>query len=97
LFFNVHPSYIDGIFFTSNESKSKIGAILNNANKFHTNIKLEANIGHSVPFLDLLVSTNDGILSSSVYHKPAAEPCVVPFASDHPRHVFANVIQAALI
>ncbi|CAF5118067.1 unnamed protein product, partial [Rotaria magnacalcarata] len=24
-------------------------------------------------------------------------PCVVPFISDHPRHVFSNIIQAALL
>ncbi len=36
-------------------------------------------------------------LITSVYHKPAAEPYVVPFTSDHPRHVFANIIQGALL
>jgi hypothetical protein len=54
-------------------------------------------IGSSVPFLNLFVSSNHGILLSSVYHKSAAEPCVIPFASDHPRHVFANIIRAALL
>ena len=67
------------------------------ANDFHKNIKLEANISQSVPFLDLFITNQNGILVSSVYHKPAAEPCVVPFISDHPRHTFINVIQAILI
>ncbi|CAM4979639.1 unnamed protein product, partial [Rotaria socialis] len=31
-----------------------------------------------------------------VYHKPAAEPYVVPFISDHPRHVFENIVQTSL-
>ncbi|CAF3572915.1 unnamed protein product [Rotaria socialis] len=35
-------------------------------------------------------------LSTSVYHKPGAEPYVVPFISDHPRHVFDNIIQTSL-
>ncbi|CAF3018490.1 unnamed protein product, partial [Rotaria sp. Silwood2] len=30
------------------------------------------------------------------YHKPAAEPYVTPFLSDHPRHVFKNIIENAL-
>ncbi|CAF4171520.1 unnamed protein product, partial [Rotaria sordida] len=53
-------------------------------------------IGKSVPFLDVLVQNNNGILASSLYHKPSAEPTVVSFLSDHPRHVFRNVIQTAL-
>ncbi|CAF2079602.1 unnamed protein product, partial [Rotaria magnacalcarata] len=28
--------------------------------------------------------------------KPAAEPYVVPFISDHPRHVFENIVQTSL-
>ena len=50
----------------------------------------------SLPFLDVLLTNNNGILSTSVYHKPSAEPYVTPFVSDHPRHVFINVITTAL-
>jgi len=31
-----------------------------------------------------------------VYHKEAAEPYIVPFTSDHPRHVFVSIIDGAL-
>ena len=96
-FFYNNDRYIDDFFFTSNESKAKIEAILREANKFHPNIKLEANISHCVSFLDVSITNNNGILSSSVYHKSAAEPCVVSFISDHPRHTFPNIIQAALV
>ncbi|CAF4790911.1 unnamed protein product [Rotaria socialis] len=58
---------------------------------------MEANIGSSVSFLDLFINNKNGILFTSVYHKPAAEPCVIPFISDHPRHVFSNIIQASLL
>ena len=71
--------------------------MLEEANKFHPNIKLTYMIGKSIPFLDVLISNNNGILSSSVYHKPSAEPSIIPFISDHPRHVFRNIIQTALI
>ena len=50
-----------------------------------------------MPFLDLLLSNQNGRLVSSVYHKPAAEPTLLSFLSDHPRHVFRNVIQTGLI
>ncbi|CAF5127583.1 unnamed protein product, partial [Rotaria magnacalcarata] len=88
-----HPRYIDDIFFTFNEPKAKIVAVIKKANDFHPNIKLEATIGSCVSFLDLLINNKNGILSIFVHYKPAAEPCVVPFVSDHPRHVFSNIIR----
>ncbi|CAM4849714.1 unnamed protein product, partial [Rotaria magnacalcarata] len=47
----------------------------------------------SLPFLDVQLINNNGILSTCVYHKPAAEPYVTPFISDHPRHAFSNIIK----
>ncbi|CAM4976010.1 unnamed protein product [Rotaria socialis] len=95
--YEIYGRYIDDIFFTFNEPKTKIEAVIKKANDFHPNIKLEANIGSCFSFLDLLINNKNGILSTSVHHKTAAEPCVVPFISDHPRHVFSNIIQAALL
>ncbi|CAF4687255.1 unnamed protein product [Rotaria socialis] len=46
-----------------------------------------------LPFLDIQLTNNNGILSTSVYHKHAAEPYVKPFISDHPQHVFSNIIK----
>jgi len=96
-FFFYHYRYIDDIFFTSNESKEKIELLLMKTNKLHRNIKLEAKISQTIPFLDLLIINNHGTLETAVYHKPSAEPCVLPFISDHPRHTFVNIIQAALV
>ncbi len=58
--------------------------------------KLDYKISKSLPFPDVLLTNNNGILSTSVYHKPAAEPYVIPFISDHPRHVFNNIIKTSL-
>ena len=63
---------------------------------WHPNIKLDYKSGKSLSFLDVLLTNDNDILSTSVYHKSATEPCVVPFTSDHPRHVFRNVIHTAL-
>lgn len=81
---------------TWNKSEKELIKLLDEANTWHGNIKLDYKIGRCLPFLDLLVMNQNGILSTSVYHKPAAEPYIVPFISDHPRHVFGNVIQTAL-
>ncbi|CAF1459893.1 unnamed protein product [Adineta steineri] len=93
----IYGRYIDDVFFTSNDSEENIKRILEEANRFHPNIKLEYHIGQNLPFLDVNLHNNNGQLSSSVYHKSAAEPAVVSFLSDHPRHVFRNVIQTALM
>ncbi|CAF3608685.1 unnamed protein product [Rotaria socialis] len=70
--------------------------MLDEANNFHPNIKLVRQIGRSVPFLDVLIENRNGTLTTSVYHKEAAEPYVVPFGSDHPDHVFRNTVDTAI-
>jgi hypothetical protein len=71
--------------------------MLDVANKYHPNIKLTRRIDRSLPFLDVFIENQCGILTTSVYHKETAEPYVVPFKSDHPRHVFKNIIETALL
>ncbi len=71
--------------------------MLETANKCHPNIKLIYEINSIVSFLDDQIEKQHDRLITSVYHKPAAEPYVVQFTSDHPRHVFANIIQGALL
>ncbi|CAF1255732.1 unnamed protein product [Adineta ricciae] len=88
--------YIDDVFMIWNRSEKELIKLLDEANTWHPNIKLDYKIGQCLPFLDVLLANNNGILSTSVYHKPATEPYVVPYKSDHPRHVFRNVIQTAL-
>jgi hypothetical protein len=71
--------------------------MLNEANNSHPNIKLVCQLGTTVSFLDILLKNQNGILAKSVYHKEAAEPYIVPFNSDHLRHVFNNIIDGALL
>jgi hypothetical protein len=96
-FFFLNNSYIDDIFFTWNESEKSVKEILEAANRFDPNIKLTYTISKTTSFLDLLLSNDNGILSSSVYHKPSTEPTVLSFFSDHPRHVFRNIVQTTLM
>ena len=88
--------YIDDIFFTSNETLDTINQILDQANSFHPNIKLDRQIGRSVSFLDVNIENKNGQLATSVYHKDTFEPNIVPFKSDHPRHIFKDVIDGVL-
>ena len=81
---------------TWNHSEQELLQLLEAASKYHPNMKFEYKIGQSLPFLDVFLMNNNGTLLTSVYHKPTTEPYVVPFISDHPRHVFGNVIHTAL-
>ena len=89
--------YIDDIFLTSNQSLHAINEMLDEVNHLHPNIKLVRQIGTRVSFLDVCIENRDGILATSVFHKEAAEPYILPFNSDHPRHVFDNIIENALL
>lgn len=71
--------------------------MLDALNHLHENIKLVHQIGSSVSFLDVLIENKDGILATSVFHQVIAEPTILPFTSDHPRHVFAHIIDGALL
>jgi hypothetical protein len=87
------------LLFLSNFSDTldAINQMLDEANHFHPNIKLIRQLGTSVSFLDVFIENKNGVLDTSVYHKEAAEPYVVPFNSDHPRYVFMNIIDTALL
>jgi hypothetical protein len=37
------------------------------------------------------------MLATSVFHKEASESYIVPYRSDHPRHIFKNIIDDALM
>jgi response regulator of citrate/malate metabolism len=76
--------YIADIFFTSNATLDTIDRMLDEANQFHSNIKLLRQLGTSVSFLDVYIENKNGILATSVFHKEAAELDILPFNSDHP-------------
>jgi hypothetical protein len=88
--------YIDDVLMSWNGSEEKAKEFLEAANRWHPNIKLTYRIGKRLPFLDVVISNDEGILSSSVYHKPSTEPTILSFLSDHPPYVFRNVIHTAL-
>ncbi|CAF3715306.1 unnamed protein product [Rotaria socialis] len=72
----VHRLFVNDIFFICKDTLESIDQILDKANNFHPNIKLNSN----------------GTLKTSVYHREAAERYVVPFGSDRPSHVFRNTV-----
>ena len=89
--------YIYDGFLTTNLTREEIHATLKEADSKDPNIWIAYTIASVVDFLDVTISNEDGQLTTSIFHKPAAEPYVLPFTSDHPRHVHRNIPYAALL
>jgi len=81
---------------TTNLSVDKINELLDRANLKDENIRISRSIGCNIDFLDVSIFNNQGQLKTTVFHKPAAEPYIIPFLSDHPRYIHRNTIKGAL-
>ena len=89
--------YMDDIFMTTNQTIDEFNIELEKAKKKDGNIEIDATISASVHFLDVTINNGDGHLRTSVYHKPTTEPYILPYTSDHPRHVHRNIPYAVLL
>ena len=93
----IYGRYIDDGFMTTNLSREQIDAKMREADSKDPNIRISYTIAAAVDFLDVTISNVEGQLTTSIFHKPAAEPYVLPYTSDHPRHVHRNIPYAALL
>lgn len=82
---------------TTNETVDTIRIEIERAAHRDVNIKINYVIDSSVNFLDVAIMNDDGRLRTTVYHKPVAEPYVLPYQSDHPRHIHVNIPYAAVL
>ena len=82
---------------TTNLSFDQIKAKMDTADQKDRNIRIKYQIHSCVEFLDVVIQNNNGQLTTSVFHKPTAEPYILPYTSDHPRHVHRNIPYAALL
>ena len=81
---------------TTNLPLDQINILMDEANMEDENIRITRSISSTVEFLDVSIDNIQGHLKTTVFHKPAAEPYIVPFLSDHPRHIHRNIIKEAL-
>jgi hypothetical protein len=65
--------------------------------KADENIRITRSFGSTIEFLDVFINNDHGQLKTSVFHKPAAEPYLLPYLSEHPRHIHCNTIKGALL
>jgi len=89
--------YIDDIFITINWPTRHLLKEIDRWNNFDTNIKLKAQVGYSMNFLDLDIENMNGQLYTKVFHKPSYEPYYLPFNSVHPMHMKKNIPSEMLL
>ncbi len=82
---------------TSNLSIEKINVMLDSTKTKDKNIQITHKIGQSVEFLGISIENKNGELKTSVYHKSMAEPYILPYQSDHPRHIHKNMPYVGLL
>lgn len=89
--------YIDDIFLTVDASKDLLEGLVRHWNRIDANIKLSAEISHSVNFLDVSIENIEGHLKTSVFHKPSHEPYFLPYESAHAMFIKRNIPHGAII
>ena len=67
---------------TTNETIDAMKRRLELAGNKDVNIKINYQIDRSVDFLDVSIINEDSQLRTKIYHKPAAEPYILPFMSN---------------
>lgn len=72
---------------TTNETIDDTEKALEGSPNKDMNIKISYQIDTSVDFLDVIIVNENGWLRTTVYHKPVAEPYILPYTSDYQRHV----------
>jgi hypothetical protein len=82
---------------TSNLSVDKINDMLNSIKTKDKHIQITSKIGQSIEFLDVSIENRDGELKTFVFHKSMAEPYILPYQSDHPRHIHKNMPYVGLL
>ncbi|CAF2793935.1 unnamed protein product [Rotaria sp. Silwood2] len=82
---------------TTNQNIDAIKIELEKAANRDTNIKINYGIDSLVNFLDVTIINENGHLTTCLYHKTTAEPHILPYTSDHPRHVHRNIPYAGLL
>jgi hypothetical protein len=82
---------------STNLSKEEIPKELKKTTNKDSNINITTTISQSLNYLDVSIENIHGHLKTSVYHKSASKPYILPYESDHPLHIHANIPYAALV
>ena len=82
---------------TSSLPIEQINVMLDLTNSKDKHIHITSKISQSIEFLDVLVENKNEELNKSIYHKSMAELYIIPYASDHARHIHKNMPYVGLL
>ena len=82
---------------TTNKNIDEIHIELKKAKTKDINIRIDSKLDSTVHFLNVVITNENGKLRISIYHKPTAEPYILPYTSDHQRHTHHNIPYAASV
>ena len=84
--------FIDDVFILWTHGREKWEEFLHHLNASHATIKFVASVSDaSVPFLDVLVGLNNGILDTDIYFKQTDSHNFLPYDSCHPTSTMKGV------
>ena len=92
--------HLDGGFLTWNGSEHQLHALFDmptNVRQHHPSIRINTNIGSTVPFLDAYLSHENGVLSTKVYRYPNIQDNSLPEIPHVPMCPNSRLLRAALI
>lgn len=84
--------FLDDVFMVWLHGGDKLDVFLSNLNSFHEQIKFTWEISASaLPYLDVMVSIEDGMFVSNIYRKPTDTQQYLNMKSCHPPHVKKSI------
>ena len=84
--------FLDDCYITWEYSDEELNKLIEMINSMNPMIKFVATKSVSqISFLDVLITKENTRLKTEIYHKTTDTRCYVPFDSNHPRHIKANI------
>jgi hypothetical protein len=85
--------YIDDIFFIWKSTLPRLKRFIEHCNSFHPNLKYTFEYSKKeINFLDVNIKKSNKGFETSVYKKPTHKNAYVHYTSNHPLHMFRNII-----
>jgi hypothetical protein len=84
--------FIDDIFMLWMGSPEDLDVFIDYINNFHPTIKFTVNSSvHTVPFLDINITMEEGFFQTDLYSKPTDAHAYLHSSSAHPKHTVKNI------
>ena len=84
--------YLDDCFIIWKFCIDMLNQLLHIMNNINSSIQFTMEFNdNALPFLDILVKIDNGVISTDIFHKPTDSKLYLPFNSSHPKHTRSNI------